>query len=215
MAKPSTVPEWNTDGTNRSTPTAGQTATGIQAGEAAVSSRMNYLLNLIGQWCSYLSAGALEGDHEIDGDLVVTGRVGEAARNLWIGGNAFQPEGTDTVSHAIGSVENTTGGDATLVAPVLLPDGARITAAVMYLTPLTTSGDRTIQLRRISDTGSGTTGTIGSTTVSRSSGASKTATTLVTGLPHTCQADERQHLVLNVKSGDVLHSVLLAFETVP
>ncbi len=78
MAKPTTVPGWNTDGSNRTNPGAGKRATGWAPGERPPANYFNWLLHWLGAWAEYLDAGALEGDHSIDGALDVTGGVTSA-----------------------------------------------------------------------------------------------------------------------------------------
>lgn len=73
MAKPTTLPTWNTDGDNRASPGPGKQATGWAAGERPPVDDFNWLLYWLGAWAAYLDAGALEGDHSIDGDLEATG----------------------------------------------------------------------------------------------------------------------------------------------
>lgn len=80
MAKPSPLPRWNTDATNRTTPTSGQMDTGIEVGEAANSSRMNWLLNMIYLWLKWVDDGvwtavslALSGGLTVATTLAVTG----------------------------------------------------------------------------------------------------------------------------------------------
>lgn len=86
MAKPASVPTWNTDGTNRTTPTGGQIATGIASGEAANSSRMNYLLNLIGQWLTWVDAGILTGVSFVSSGIITSGGLLTALAGLAVTG---------------------------------------------------------------------------------------------------------------------------------
>lgn len=71
-AKPSLVPRWNTAGANRTEPTAPKKVLGFVNGERAASSYFNWLHGLAGDWCQYLSDGALTGNHSIAGTLTAT-----------------------------------------------------------------------------------------------------------------------------------------------
>jgi hypothetical protein len=74
--KPTQVPEWATDETNNTEPSAGQKATGYTPGQAAVSSYFNWFMRRAGQWCQYLNDGALEGPISITTALQVTAGAG-------------------------------------------------------------------------------------------------------------------------------------------
>lgn len=73
--KPSTVVEWGTAQSNETTPTGGQIASGIAAGEAANSSRMNYLLRFLGLWTAYLNDGAMSGAWTFGSTVGITGNT--------------------------------------------------------------------------------------------------------------------------------------------
>ena len=73
--KPSTVPAWNTGGANNATPTAGKIITGFENGERAASSYFNNRMKLLGEWCQYLSDGALTGAHTFGSTVGITGAV--------------------------------------------------------------------------------------------------------------------------------------------
>lgn len=85
--KPASVPTWATDANY---PVSGETYSATPTKVAPTGTRRirgwepkkkppaqveNYERNLIGQWCQYLSDGALTGNHSIAGDLSVTGSV--------------------------------------------------------------------------------------------------------------------------------------------
>lgn len=73
MAKPTTLPAFNTGAANRTEPHANKKILGWIRGEKPASSYMNWLFYWIYAWVAYLNAGALEGNHSIDGDLDITG----------------------------------------------------------------------------------------------------------------------------------------------
>lgn len=54
MAQPSTLPTWNTDASNRSTPTSGQQTSGWTVGQAPPSSWFNWLAYWTYAWLVYL-----------------------------------------------------------------------------------------------------------------------------------------------------------------
>ncbi len=143
MPKPSAVPTWNTDGTNRTTPTGGQIATGIVVGEAANSSRMNYLLNLIGQWLSWIDAGVLTGVSYVASGVITAGGLLTALAGLAV-------TGAVTISTTL-----STGGLATLnslvVSTTTTLTGA-LTAAAGSFTTLASSGLSTLNSLVVSTT---------------------------------------------------------------
>lgn len=126
MPKPSAVPTWNTDGSNRTTPTGGQIVTGIVAGEAANSSRMNYLLNLIGQWLSWIDAGVLTGVSFVASGVLTAGGLLTGLAGLSITG-AAAISGAVTAASASISGNATVGG--TLTSTGLITATAGVTAA--------------------------------------------------------------------------------------
>ena len=76
--KPSTLPEWNTGGANRTTPSPTRKVLGWLLGERPAGSYFNFLFYWIFKWIEYLKDGAFSGNHSIAGDLAVTGNLGEA-----------------------------------------------------------------------------------------------------------------------------------------
>ena len=54
--KPVSLPVWNTDATNRTTPSGGKQAAGFSLNEAPSSSFQNWWQNLVYQWVNYLNA---------------------------------------------------------------------------------------------------------------------------------------------------------------
>ena len=73
--KPSIVPTWNTGGANNTAPTSPKIVLGFTNGERAASSYFNNRLKLLGEWCQYLSDGALTGAHTFGSTVGVTGAV--------------------------------------------------------------------------------------------------------------------------------------------
>lgn len=73
--KPSSVPVWNTGGDNNTEPSSGKKITGWTVGEQPPSDYFNWLFKLIGEWCQYLSDGALTGAITMASTLGVTGAV--------------------------------------------------------------------------------------------------------------------------------------------
>lgn len=74
-AKPSSVPRWADVGGAIVEPSSGKKDIGWAAGERPPAQFFNWLLNLIYQWILYLSDGALDGNHSINGNLAVTGAI--------------------------------------------------------------------------------------------------------------------------------------------
>lgn len=73
--KPSIVPTWNTGGANNTAPTAPKIVLGFTNGERAAGSYFNNRLKLLGEWCQYLSDGALTGAHTFGSTVGITGAV--------------------------------------------------------------------------------------------------------------------------------------------
>lgn len=128
--KPSVLPQWNTDGTNRTTPSGGQKASGWTLNQAAVSSYFNWLFFYIYSWLLYLSDGALSGPHTIAGTLGVTG-------NTTVTGT-FGVTGNSTIAGTFGVTGNTTI-TGTLGVSALITASLGITLAVDK--HVTVSGD--------------------------------------------------------------------------
>lgn len=59
MAKPITLPTWNTDGSNRTTPSSGQQVTGWTLGQTPPSSWWNWLAYHTYEWCKWVNDNAL------------------------------------------------------------------------------------------------------------------------------------------------------------
>ncbi len=74
-AKPSTLPEWNTGGTNRTAPSPTRKVLGWLLGERPAGGYFNHLAYWTFKWLEYLKDGALSGNHSITGDLNVTGAL--------------------------------------------------------------------------------------------------------------------------------------------
>ncbi len=171
-SKPSSIVRWGTDQTNETEPTSGQKDTGIVFGEAANSSRMNWILRTLGLWTSYLNDGDLTGAHTFGSTVSVTGLL-TALAGLTAGANQHVTvSGTGKFKH--GDVVTTIAGSAfqagaTAGAPTLpntepgymltasgfyraelrIPVGARIRSAVLTLTADATASTRSFKIRRI------------------------------------------------------------------
>lgn len=160
MAKPAQLPEWGTDQSNEVEPTAGQKTTGWTPNQTAVSSYFNWLLRIIYEWLAYLNAGALEGNHSIDGTLDVTGVV-TATAGVDVGANNLKYTSKRlTISpfslvteDPVNDLSVDTNGKMVLVngavgtIPVLAAEvGQTITAYSIYAQQ-TAAGTLTIELR--------------------------------------------------------------------
>lgn len=130
MPKPSAVPTWNTDGTNRTTPTGGQIATGIVFGEAANSSRMNYLLNLIGQWLTWLDAGVLTGVSFVASGVITAGGLLTALAGLAV-------TGAVTISTTLGVTGAATLGSLIVTAAATVGTTLGVTGLITATAGLT------------------------------------------------------------------------------
>lgn len=74
-AKPASLPQWATDGTNNTEPSLAQKQTGWTPGQDGVSDYDNWYKELVYRWCQYINDGVIDGDLSIDGNLDVTGEV--------------------------------------------------------------------------------------------------------------------------------------------
>lgn len=54
MAKPSDLPVWNTDATNRAEPTVGRQAAGFSTSDTPTSLELNWWFNLVYEWTAYV-----------------------------------------------------------------------------------------------------------------------------------------------------------------
>ena len=125
MSKPSAF-TWATSGPI-TTPTSGKMAAGFAPGERGAAQYFNYLLNLLGSWTGWLTAGILDGSYEVTGNLqvdgtttltgnVTTGLTLASNQNLTLQGTGDIKHGTFTrYLHASGGAGNMTangGGNA-------------------------------------------------------------------------------------------------------
>lgn len=76
MPKPSQVPDWNTGGGNRTEPSAGEKASGYAVNDVPSSGKLNWLLNLAGQWASYLN-GLSSGTEGWSATQIFNGAAGD------------------------------------------------------------------------------------------------------------------------------------------
>jgi hypothetical protein len=54
MPRPPALPEWNTDGSNRVEPSAGEKAVGYSVNQVPSSSKLNWWMNAVHEWVTYL-----------------------------------------------------------------------------------------------------------------------------------------------------------------
>lgn len=135
MAKPTILPVWNTDATNRTTPSGGQQASGWTSGQTAISAYFNWLFFTIYSWILWLDAGILTGvSFTATGNISTAGQYLHGDKFLCLGindgakdtsGNAV-PGGTDQTY--------TTGGAApwSVTTAITIPVGKRIKLITMY-----------------------------------------------------------------------------------
>lgn len=116
MAEPADLPRWSTDESNESTPTSGQMDTGIVSGEAANSSRMNWLLRTIYEWILYFQSTER------------AARVRPASPHLarWVDGS----ESWDTSTFADLPL---LGSGSRVYVPLAVEEGERLTTVVVKL----------------------------------------------------------------------------------
>lgn len=151
MAKPSTLPEWNTDATNRVEPSGGTKATGYASGAKPTSGNLNWFKNLVYQWCAWLdtfldTAHTWSALQTLNAGLTVAGTVtlpAPTVTNKTTGyqtGWAIGSSGTlgywkDHLGnvHLQGSVDRSTGGGSgTDYVCDLLPAGFRPTTDMTF-----------------------------------------------------------------------------------
>lgn len=110
--KPSIIPTWNTGGANNTAPTGPKIVLGFTNGERAASSYFNNRMKLYGEWCQYLSDGALTGAHTFGSTVGVTGAV-TCSSTLGVTG-AVVMSSTLAVTGAITATGGLTSGAATV-----------------------------------------------------------------------------------------------------
>lgn len=184
MAKPSTTPSvWNSDASNRTTPSGGQFTTGFVLNSTIVSSYFNYLLFHITTWLVFLNsvfttAGGITVPADADVTVSGTGQFKHGDRYLCIGLN---DGARDSTGNAIpGGTDNTytTGGAApwSITTAIQIPAGKRITSITMYYNNASASSIAG-KLKAISTTGVATDVTNGGITSPASTGNLNTSTT--------------------------------------
>lgn len=139
MAKPGTTPTWNTDATNRTTPSGGQLATGFTSGQTIISSYFNYLFFWITSWLVFLDgiftsgggATFASGQHVT---VVGTGQYKHGDRYLCVGLNDGGKDSTGNATPGGTKSEYMTGGAAPwyVSKEIQIPAGKRITSITMY-----------------------------------------------------------------------------------
>ena len=99
MSKPTTDLEWASSdvdegvsgGDNKVEPTVGYKTSGVLYNEPLIRPYLNYVLNLISQWVTYLNGGVV-GDIKILPSAETVATVGTRYGGTWVS------EGTDTVA---------------------------------------------------------------------------------------------------------------------
>lgn len=119
MAKPASLPEWASSG-DKTEPSGGKKASGWTSGEKPSRQYFNWWMNLVWLWIVYINSGDLEGDHSIDGGLIVGGDV-EINDSLVVG-STMSVAGLITANNGI-SVPTTK--NITLVGTATLKHGER------------------------------------------------------------------------------------------
>lgn len=128
MAKPTVLPQWNTDGTNRVTPSSGQQSTGWTVGQAPPSSWFNWLAYHTYNWLLWCQAEVLSAadiaaaawewtEYHIFRRPVAIYGYGPVAALLVV------PDGVNTAIQTPGKIET-----GTLVATSTISTAANITA---------------------------------------------------------------------------------------
>lgn len=208
MSKPSAF-TWATSGPI-TTPTSGKMAAGFAPGERGAAQYFNYLLNLLGSWTGWLTAGILDGNYEVTGNLQVDGTLTlsndqkHGAREVVIPPAAFLASGNGSVSapglNAGQYWSFSTPPNDTIVAPVSGPlrTGDRILSITWYYNKAGDSGGMTMNIQ----CRNGTTNTTPSGYTDSTSGASFTSHQ-VTGINYTLVSGDAVYLF--VQAGGSTH----------
>lgn len=101
-AKPGATPNWNTDGTNRTTPSAGELAAGYAVNQVPSSSKLNWWMNTVYQWIQYFA------DQVFSGGLTSTGAA---------------PNGSGVTGVGVGTGAGLLGKGAGAASPTPVADG--------------------------------------------------------------------------------------------
>lgn len=170
--KPSTLPEWNTGGANRTTPSPTRKVLGWLLGERPAGSYFNFLFYWIFKWVEYLKEGAIVADVNNSITVSGTGRYKHGDDELPIQAGAFQVVAVAS-QWAAGTVPEFDGttwtfgtSTASLIASVPLPPGKRIksinwtfskggNAVAMAMSLKKRTGTTTSVLNTLSDVTSG------------------------------------------------------------
>lgn len=143
-------------------PASGKKDVGWVNGEKPPSEYFNQWQNGIYQWMKYLNDGALDGDHTIDGALGVDGTFTMGAFRIAatvpmvIPACAFATSDSNGIFDTDGRRTVTASASTVFFAPIVLPQGARITS-IDWVVTRGGSGTITGQLRLLNDTGSDST----------------------------------------------------------
>lgn len=141
--KPASLPVWNTDATNRTTPSAGKQAAGLTVSETPSSSFQNWWQNLVYQWALYLNNGVFDPPFTVRGANANTtvaietggaGNAGDAILNIAADGNQ---QHTVRSRRSLNRMEIIGGGD-TMLADVMT---AQTVTAKGLLVKHETTGD--------------------------------------------------------------------------
>lgn len=122
--KPTTLPEWASDGTNNTEPTSTQKDTGWTPGQDGVSDYDNWYKELVYRWVQYLS------DLVLDAPLTLEGASSNAVRLEIDGTDTLHLRNRDDTADAaltVGAFESTDNAD---ISGTLIVGGASTLAAV-------------------------------------------------------------------------------------
>lgn len=225
MSKPTVAnSRWDTNGTNMTAPSSGQRDTGIVASAAAVSSYINYLLNQVYLWFSFLdplfgSDGGYLGPTNVHVKLAGTGAYKHGARTMFLHGASGMVNNDPTAVAAEWAIAETgltvlKSPGATILYQVPLEPGRRITAVIAHIT---TSGNAGSRINHVEE---GTAANPGDTTVIDQ----KTSTTISTLIAldalngdnsivnYTLLAAKLYQLQVALKTDDELHTIEIQYD---
>lgn len=136
MAKPTDgLPEWASDTdypadaapeastATKVAPTSGQETIGWRPDQIPTAQEMNYWMNLVYQWLTYLDGGSLVGNVLVTGDLHVTGNT-QLDGTLAVGDNVTLAANKDVVLSGTGHVKHGSWVRTFTVHPDIVTTGA-------------------------------------------------------------------------------------------
>jgi hypothetical protein len=203
MAKPTVLPRWNTDASNRTTPSSGQLDTGWTLDQVPPSSYLNWFMFYVYSWLLWLDGLFTTGTGltmPVDESVILSGTGSFKHGNMILvlpagAGEANSLSSTVAFQPSVGSPANAwRGGGSTdiVVFPIPLKVGDRIKEVRAMIFDTTGGHTMSMQLRKSTSANANT--QVGST---QTSAGNATAQTLaITGLTSTIASGDYYNITV-------------------